>query len=225
MNFMGTNVYFESDKCKERDDIVVFWFCFFWVSWCVLHSLLVNPRVAEAIQLRLGRFSGYYRSGYNIFSLLTLIPLIVFTVKDGGEIVFSWTGWTVAVRFLLLGLAFFCFTGGAKGYNLQYFLGLEQIRGARDSVLLGDRDSFSEEGIFGFIRHPWYAGSLLLVWSLFGTYHLKSFVLAVMLSVYICIGTLLEERKILATHSEAYGRYRKRVSMYFPLKWLRRNCF
>lgn len=115
--------------------------------------------------------------------------------------------------------------GGAKGYDLQNFLGLKQIREGRESLLLGDQQSFSEAGIFGLVRHPWYVGSFLFVWSAFGTYYEKNFACVLILSCYLVLGTYLEERKILAEHGDMYRKYQARVSTFFPIKWLLRRYF
>lgn len=171
----------------------------------------------------MGSKAVYYRLLYNVLSMLTLAPLLVITQIDQGNVVFSWSGWLIVIRFLLFVSAIVCFLGGAKGYDLQNFLGLQQIREKRESLLLGDDQSFSEAGIFGLVRHPWYVGSFLFAWSIFGTYYGKSFACVIILSCYLVLGTYLEERKILAEHGDMYRRYQERVSMFFPIKWLLRR--
>jgi methanethiol S-methyltransferase len=185
--------------------------------------MLIDPRASAYIKERGGLNPSYYRILYNLISVLTLFPLVVMTFYDRGSIVFAWTGWLVLIRLALLLTAFYCFLAGAKGYDLQYFLGFQQIRDGRERVLLGGVEGFSETGIFGLVRHPWYVGSLLLIWSVYGTYFQKNFAVAVILSIYILVGTLLEERKIIAEHGELYRSYQRRVSMFFPLKWLLRR--
>ncbi|MFT5697750.1 MAG: protein-S-isoprenylcysteine O-methyltransferase Ste14 [Desulforhopalus sp.] len=203
----------------------MFWFCFVWIAWCFMHSLLIAPPVSDYVKNQMGTKARYYRLVYNVLSIITLLPLLVFTWIDSGEIVFSWSGWAVVVRIILFVGAMSCFIGGAKGYNLQHFLGLQQIREGKDSLLLGDEHSFSEVGIFGLVRHPWYVGSFLFVWSVFAVYYEKNFAVAVILSIYLVVGTFLEERKIIAEHGELYRRYRARVSMFIPVKWLIRRYF
>lgn len=210
---------------EGREVMTLFWFCLAWIAWCAVHSLMIAPPVTKYIKNCLGERAGYYRLIYNSFSMATLFPLLIFTWIDRGEVVFSWSGWTVVIRFFLFMGAIFCFLGGAKGYDLQMFLGIKQLRGAKESVLLGDGHRFSEAGIFGLIRHPWYVGSFLFVWSIFATYHQKNVAVASILSCYLLVGTYLEERKILAEYGESYRRYRERVSMFIPIKWLLRRCF
>jgi len=205
--------------------MTLFWFCFVWIGWCAMHSILIDPLVVKYLKINMGNKAVYYRLMYNVLSLLTLLPLLIITWIDQGDIIFSWSGWAVSIRLLFFVGAMVCFLGGAKGYDLQNFLGLKQIREGRESLLLGDDESFSEAGIFGLIRHPWYLGSFLFVWSIFGTYYEKNFACVLILSCYLVLGTYLEERKILAEHGDMYRRYQARVSMFFPVKWLLRRLF
>jgi protein-S-isoprenylcysteine O-methyltransferase Ste14 len=43
----------------------------------------------------------------------------------------------------------------------------------------------------------------------------------VILTSYLIVGTLLEERKLIGEFGEEYLAYQKRVSMLIPFKWLR----
>jgi protein-S-isoprenylcysteine O-methyltransferase Ste14 len=190
-----------------------------------MHSVLIEPVVVGVIKKRLGRYALYYRLIYNLLSAVSLLPLIFLTSVDKGEVIFSWTGPVAFFRFVCIVLALVCFLEGARGYDLQNFLGVKQIREGEDTLLLSEDGSFSEFGVFALVRHPWYVGSFLFVWSIFTTYHEKSFAVASILSVYLIVGTYLEERKILAKHGEMYRRYKERVSMFIPLKWLARKIF
>lgn len=165
----------------------------------------------------------YYRIFYNLISILTLLPLVVWTLDSRGDIVFTWSGGGILIRFLLLAAALICFWLGARGYDLNYFLGLKQYHDGNESTLLGEDGSFSQSGIFDLVRHPWYVGALLLIWSANGTYYEKTFAVALILTLYIFVGTWLEERKIVAQYGERYRQYQKRVSMFLPVKWLLRK--
>jgi len=196
---------------------------FLWICWCAMHSLLIDFRVTDFIHQQLPRLIRYYRMLYNGVSLLTLVPLALFTRLVGGEVVFGWQGRTVLCRTLLLAAALALFLAGAKRYDLRHFLGLRQLQSGEGQLLLSDSPDFSETGVFGMTRHPWYLGSLLLIWSMLPQYPLSAFLAAVVLSIYIVVGTFLEERKILARYGDAYRYYQQRVSMLFPWKWLKRK--
>jgi protein-S-isoprenylcysteine O-methyltransferase Ste14 len=171
------------------------------------------------------RWSGsrrWYRLCYNTISLVTLVPLALSTRSLPGEAVFSWQGALATIlRLALLLLAFFFFWGGARRYDFATFLGLRQLRQGRESLLLGEDGAFAESGVFALTRHPWYLGSFLLLWAIFPAYPPPLLLAVAILSVYLLLGSWLEERKILAEHGDSYRAYQSRVSMFFPYKWLR----
>ena len=194
--------------------------CILWIIWCALHSILINAAVLGRIRSQAPGMTRYYRLLYNGLSLVTLIPLLVMTKRAGGPVIFSWDGYALSLRVIFLIITFLLFRGGAQQYDLQYFLGVKQLRTGKEHLLLSETEEFLETGVFGITRHPWYLGSLFFIWSMLGEYTLSAFLVACILSVYLVIGTMLEERKIVAQYGAQYCRYRQRVSMLFPWKWL-----
>ncbi len=196
--------------------------CILWICWCALHSILIDSSVIGRIKKYVPGLIRYYRLFYNGLSLVTFVPLAIITEIAGGQVIFSWEGYAVFVRILLITVAFLLFKGGAQQYDLVYFFGLKQLQTGEEHLLLSDTDQFTETGVFGITRHPWYLGSLLVIWSILPRYPLPVFLAVCILSVYLVVGTMLEERKIVAQFGDGYRRYRKRVSMLFPWKWLMR---
>ncbi len=191
-----------------------------WIAWCAMHSLLVAAATVRRMKARVPGLAYYYRLLYNGLSFITLVPLILLTRTIEGPVIVRWAGSLVAVRVGLLVIALLLFRGGAQKYDLQYFLGLKQLRTGEEHLLLSDQEEFIETGIFTITRHPWYLASIFFIWSARAEYPLPVFLVACILSVYLVIGTILEERKIVAQYGESYCRYRQRVSMLFPWKWL-----
>jgi len=199
-------------------------FCLLWISWCALHSFLIDPSVVGYVESNYPRFFVLYRIFYNLFSFVTLLPLCFYSAVNAGDGVFIWTGIGQIFRGFLICCSLALFYGGAKRYDLKSFLGIRQLQERRSRVLLGKGQDFSATGVFGMTRHPWYLGSLLFSWSVLPVYHQKTFAVACILSVYLVVGTLLEERKILKLYGESYSKYQKQVSMLIPWKWLA-GCF
>jgi hypothetical protein len=194
--------------------------CVLWISWCTMHSLLIDVTFIKTVNKHASCLTRYYRLLYNGLSLVTFIPLMIVTRIAEGPVIVSWEGIYIFVRILLLAAAFLLFKGGSKKYDLQYFLGVKQLQTGDEHLLLSDTEEFTERGVFGVTRHPWYLGSLLFIWSMLAEYPLPVFLAVCIMSVYLVIGTILEERKIVARYGDSYRSYRQRVSMFFPWKWL-----
>lgn len=192
-----------------------------WILWCTLHSLLIARPVTGFLMRVLGDRFRYHRLLYNVIAVASLAPLLVLTWIWRGEVVFVWQGGWQFVRFLLLGVAALLFWGGAQRYDMGYLTGIRQIRAGKAHSLLSGGEEFSTAGVFGLVRHPWYLGSLLLLWSILPVYHLASLLAAGLLSAYLVIGTVLEERKLVAEYGDLYRTYQRQVSMLLPWKWLR----
>jgi methanethiol S-methyltransferase len=192
-----------------------------WVGWCGLHSLLITSAVTGRIQNRWGRYFAYYRLGYNLFSLLTLLPLLFYTksLSSPTGALWPWPYSLVQVLMALLGLA--AFVAGGRAYDLPFFLGLRQIKDSRATSLLSASGPLKTSGILGIIRHPWYTGGLLLVWT--QKMDRPLLVMSVILSVYFIVGARLEERKLTRIYGQVYRDYQQQVSMFFPFKYLRKK--
>lgn len=194
-----------------------------WVCWCTMHSLLINTTVVDFLKRVFPGLIRNYRFCYNIIACITIIPVVVVTRLQAGEIVFGWYGYSNFLRITMLAIALYLFRGGAKIYDFETFLGIKQYRTGEEQLLLTDSGEIVEEGVFAVTRHPWYLGSLLLIWSVLPSYPEGVFLAAAILSIYLIIGTLLEEQKILARYGERYRQYSAQVSMLFPWKWILRT--
>ena len=192
-----------------------------WILWCGMHSALIDPLVADTIKAWFPGVIRFYRLLYNGLSLMTFVPLMLYTRGDGGAVVFGWRGWGELLRLLFLVAALLLFWRGAKRYDLRFFFGLDQLASGKATLLLSSSQNFSATGIFSLTRHPWYLGSLLFLWSIFPEYSPSVFMAVLILSLYLVVGTILEEKKILREHGDSYRRYQQQVSMLFPWKWLK----
>lgn len=193
----------------------------FWSAWCVLHSLLITPAVTGRIENHWGRYIVYYRLVYNLFSLLTLLPLWFYT-KSLSRLtgaLWPWPYFPLQVLIALLGLA--ALVAGGQAYDLPFFLGLRQIKDSRATSLLSAPGPLKTSGILEMVRHPWYTGAFLLIWA--QKMDLPILIMSLILSAYLVVGALLEERKLIRVYGQGYRDYQREVSMFFPLKWLKRK--
>lgn len=197
-----------------------------WMMWCAGHSGLISLAVTRYLQTRLEERYRFYRMFYNILAILSLVPLYLFTQSNVGQVVFSWQGGWRIIQFGMLFAALLLFVLGALKYDLKTFLGTAQIKADNNHAnhtIMSPSGKLDRSGVLGFTRHPWYLGGLMLIWSWQKDIHLAKFWVNCVLSCYLVIGTLLEERKLRLELGQNYIDYSKEVSMLLPLKWLKRK--
>ena len=190
-----------------------------WCVWCLLHSAMISLTVTGFLKEKLGDNYKFYRIFYNLFALATLIPLILYESTLRSLPIFRWDGLFLILRLILLGTAGGLFLAGVLKFDMLHFLGIRQIRSGNSYSALSKTNDIDTSGILSIIRHPWYSATILLVWAGSAELYVSSFLVNCILTVYIFIGTVLEERKLIVEYGDTYRDYRKKVSMLFPFKW------
>ena len=185
-----------------------------WTGWCIVHSLLITGRVTGWVRKKGGMLQGGYRLFYVLFSSLSLVPLLWYQYSLPRQVLFAWHGpWRLLQAVLLL-YSLFMFYGGREVYDTGYFLGLSQCRryrrGREEHPL-----PFTSRGVLRYVRHPWYSGGLAFLWAL-GPITDVNLVVRIILTLYVFLGTLLEERKLARELGRPYLDYCRRVPMLIP---------
>ncbi len=121
-------------------------------------------------------------------------------------------------RYSLALLAAVLIIGGARHYSMSLFIGLQQIRSNRLAGAMTKSGELDSSGVLGLIRHPWYLAVFILIWA--NDLNVATIVVNAVLSAYLVIGTLLEEKKLVLEFGDIYREYQRNVSMFIPLKWL-----
>ena len=192
-----------------------------WLTWCYVHSVLISLTVTGYLKHRLGDRFRYYRVVYNGLALSTLIPVALYAYSIRSEPLFSWEGYWRIGQVLLLAASLFLFVAGGRHYDGLTFLGLRQLRDRSSCTGLTETCELNTRGVLGAVRHPWYAGGLLLIWA--QKMDPPLFIMSLVLSVYFVIGALLEERKLTRIYGQVYRDYQQEVSMFFPFKWIKKK--
>jgi protein-S-isoprenylcysteine O-methyltransferase Ste14 len=182
---------------------------------------MISVTATEYLKRRLGNRFRFYRLVFNLVAAVTLIPVFVYGQSIRGEVIFCWEGFMIVFQVLLLTVAILLFFAGARHYALLQFLGLRQIRtGASDSVLT-ETGKIDTTGVLGMTRHPWYLGAIIFIWADYHSLDVATLITNIVLTVYLIVGTVLEERKLLIEYGEDYRTYQNEVSMLIPFKYLK----
>jgi methanethiol S-methyltransferase len=192
----------------------------FWAAYCAVHSLLISIPVTSWLRAVLAGRYRFWRLFFNAFSIGTLVPLVMYSnsAPFHSEPLLVWSGYWMVLRYGLASLGVALFVAGARHYSLLQFLGIQQLRteSAR-SAMTGSGD-LDNRGVLGLMRHPWYVAVFILLWT--SELNAAAIMVNLVLSAYLVVGTLLEERKLVSEFGEEYRRYQDHVSMFIPLKWL-----
>ncbi len=187
---------------------------FCWILWCTLHSLLITGRINEQVRKKGGLLHGAYRLIYSLFSALSLIPLLWYQYSLPQEVIFSWSGWLRIPQGILLVYALVMLYGGSKVYDSSYLVGISQWRNYRRGQETPELP-FTCQGALAYVRHPWYSSGLPILWTV-GPITDANLPARIILTLYLIIGTLLEERKLIKELGEPYLCYREQVPMLIP---------
>ena len=190
-----------------------------WILWCIIHSGMISLTVTNYVKKRSGINYRFYRFFFNVLAIVTIIPVLIYSRSLPNEKVFYWEGVWIVMQILLFLAAVFLFLAGSRNYDFLQFLGIRQIRtGASSKGLTGSGD-FNTSGILNVTRHPWYLGAIFIIWA--RQIDLSVLVTNIIWTIYLIVGAILEEHKLLNEYGNEYRRYQKRVSMLVPLRYFK----
>jgi protein-S-isoprenylcysteine O-methyltransferase Ste14 len=178
--------------------------------WGAVHSFLASLAVKSFFQRYGGAgFMRFYRLLYNLFSVLSFLPILwlaaVLPDRPLYRIPLPWnlfmlSGQGIAAVLLLIGVLQ---TGPLS------FAGVRQLFEEEKPA------SLVTSGLYRYVRHPLYTAGLLFLWlTPVMTLNRLTFYLAA--TLYILIGAVFEERKLLREFGEAYARYQHSTPMLIP---------
>lgn len=178
-----------------------------WLAYGLIHSWLASNAVKAWVTRHWPRLAPAYRLAYNALAILLLIPPLGLTLSMPGEVIWDvpgWIAWPAAIA------AVAGFVWSLRWYDMGEFLGLAQWR-RHDGQ---EREGLVLSPLHRYVRHPWYSLGLLLLWSRdLNTAWLTT---AASVTLYVLIGSRLEERKLVERYGEAYRRYQARVPGLIP---------
>ena len=181
---------------------------------------MISITVTGYLKKRLGSYYKFYRLFFNLFAFSTLIPLILYSLSLRERIIFRWEGSLIIIQIALLIIAMSLFVAGALKYDMLRFLGIRQVKSGKSFSTLSESGDIDTSGVLGITRHPWYLGAIIFIWIYYREMYVSTLLVNIILTIYLLIGTVLEERKLVMKFGDRYRDYRKRVSMLFPAKWI-----
>jgi protein-S-isoprenylcysteine O-methyltransferase Ste14 len=97
-------------------------------------------------------------------------------------------------------------------YDVLSFFGIRQILNFRKKN--NSSKEIKKKGVLGIIRHPMYFALIIYLWCRIFT--VADLVVNTLLTIYIIIGTFLEEKKLVLEFGDSYIKYQQEVPMLIP---------
>ncbi|NNL43451.1 MAG: hypothetical protein HKO79_13255 [Desulfobacterales bacterium] len=191
-----------------------------WTLWCTIHSGMISLTVNRCLKNRSGSYYKYYRLFYNLVALITIVPVILYSLSIKSPVLFRWQGYMIIFQIALFIIVVALFISGGLKYDLLQFLGIKQIQSGESQVTLSQSVDIDTSGILSFTRHPWYLAAIIFVWIVHREISVSTLIVNIVLTIYLVIGTILEEKKLIIELGDQYRNYIERVSMLFPAKWI-----
>lgn len=183
------------------------------VIWGVVHSWLAAHTTKATAERLFGarRFNRWYRLVYNVFSALTFLPILLMLVLLPDQPFYTvpmpWAVGFVALQ--VLG-AILLVVGVLQTDTLS-FIGLRQLIQDPDTI----PSALITHGLYRYVRHPLYTAGLMMLWFT-PQVSRNLFTVFVVLTLYLIIGAIFEERKLLREFGQDYADYRARTPMLIP---------
>lgn len=188
---------------------------FMWIGYCALHSYLISTGFTKLMTRLLKNYYAFYRLFYIFISLILLIPLINITAQSDDNVIFIYNYPLSVVRYVLIigsllmfGWAFFF------NYDSLSFFGIRQILNFGKKKKINQSEGIRKNGLLGIVRHPMYLALIIYLWC--QTFRVMDIVVNTVLTIYIIIGTRLEENKLVLEFGDSYTKYQEEVPMLIP---------
>ena len=178
--------------------------------WGVLHSLLASTGVKDLLRRAYGNgFMKSYRLLYNIYAVISFLPILYLMITLPDLILYQVSPPNNYWMRVGQGASFFLLLVAAFQTDLLSFVGLRQLF---EEEKMG---RLITKGVYHYVRHPLYTFSLLILW-LSPKMTLNSFVVYLALTLYVLVGIIFEERKLLREFGQDYANYRAVTPMLIP---------
>ena len=188
----------------------MFWLIFTIALWGIIHSLLASIRFKNFLRRTIGdSFMKSYRLLYNIFAMVSILPVLYLMIVLPDQTLYQvpspWSYFMRAGQVISLLLLFVA----VLQTDVLSFVGLRQLM---EEEKKGD---LVINGLYRFVRHPLYTFSLGILW-LSPSMTLNAFIVYIALTIYILIGIIFEERKLLREFGQEYVAYKFITPMLLP---------
>lgn len=181
------------------------------VIFFLQHSVMVRKGVKERLKTLIPE--SHYKAFYALSSIVVLLAVLIFWQKS--PVVMAQAGGMV---FWLLRALFVCcligFFWAAKSLDSFDALGIYPLTGRKN----GQPRQITARGPYRWSRHPIYFLLIIIIWAC-PVLTLDRLIFNLLWTIWMMIGTFLEDRDLHREFGSPYREYSRRVPMLIPYKF------
>lgn len=182
-----------------------------WVLFYSTHTFLATLNIKRKIRSRLKGLYKWYRLAYSLFSSLFFFVLLLYAGTIPNRWLFATGPGSTYLGFMFAAFGTIISVKSMRDVSISRFVGF------RPQDDLSDLDPLVTDGWYRYMRHPLYAG-LILVFIGYFLYvpTISSLIHLAALLLYLPPGIYFEEKKLLEIYGDRYSRYRKEIPAIIP---------
>jgi len=188
----------------------MFWLILIIAVWGIVHSWTASLGFKDFLRRSLGNgFMKFYRLLYNLFSVVSILPVLYLMIALPDQNLYQVPSpWSYLMRVGQL-ISVLLLLAAVLQTDALSFAGLRQL------LETEKKTDLVVSGFYRYVRHPLYTFGLLILW-LSPAMTVNTFIVYAALTVYILIGIIFEERKLLREFGQQYADYKSRTPMLIP---------
>ncbi|WP_153797768.1 methyltransferase family protein [Foetidibacter luteolus] len=181
-----------------------------WIAYAFFHSFFAAEAVKQRMMKAMGRSYKYYRFYYAVFAFVTLIAVVMYHAGiNNSPLFWNAAAWQKVVA-VVAGVAGAIIMSVCARVYFSEMTGLDAFSNKTHTIGL------VKTGLHKYMRHPLYAGTLLVIWALFlWKPSLKNLISCGINTLYVVIGGWLEEKKLVARFGNSYRSYAAKTPLFF----------
>jgi protein-S-isoprenylcysteine O-methyltransferase Ste14 len=194
--------------------LVYLYLALFWAVFYFLHTFLANLDFKIWLKIKMGKAYRYFRLIYSLFSTFFFLFILLFGASLEKKYLLNRTDLSTYFGYMLAAFGTIILVKAFKHFSLSTFSGIKPYDD------LEQKEVFVQKGLHQYLRHPIYAGLVLIFLGFFFFEPvLASLIHLACLVVYLPFGIYYEEKKLIRIYGETYIQYKKEVPAIFPNKF------
>lgn len=184
---------------------------FYLAAFAAIHSLTASLPFKRLVVRSLGyRADRFYLPVYSLVAVLTILPLVYQLYKNPGRVLYKipspWRWLMISGQLIASIITRKAFIDAPQRFKIRSQLSAPQTTEA---------GPLNIQGIYRWVRDPFLLSGLVMIW-LTPIMTVNLFIMYLLITVYLFLGSLHWETRLVAQFGDQYREYQKRVYRIIP---------